>query len=229
MEDLTYYNLIDDIEISNYFENYSDDDQQNLAKVSPEDDERTKRRKHWQNALKIGAVIGAATTLVFFGPEIIAMLTPVMPAIKASLKAKGLDPSKMKIGEILKKFHETSTGKSLDGKDEKKNGIQMAKEILGYFKNLKDKKANGTATPLETKMLDLADNATKKIAEAGEGEVKNIMKNLVAEGTGEPELAGTPVAKGEPNGTPPAKVETKFDTKTIILVLVAIFVISKFS
>jgi len=227
MEDLTYYNLIDDIEISNYFENYSDD-QQNLAHVEAGDDDKTKRRKHWQNALKIGGVIGAATTLVFFGPEIIAMLTPVMPAIKASLKAKGIDPTKLKIGQIIKKFHEETTGKSLEGKDEKKNGIQVAKEILDYFKKVKQKKADGTASPLETKMLDLAKTATKKIAEAGEGEVKNIMKNLVAEGTGEPELAGTP-EKGTADKTPPAKVETKFDTKTIILVLVAIFVISKFS
>lgn len=223
MEDLTYYNLIDDIEISNYFENYSQDEQ-NLARVEEGDDDRTKRRKRFQNALKIGAVIGAGTAFVVFLPEIIAMLTPVMPAIKAALKAKGLDPKKMKIGEIVKKFHETTTGKKVQGGDEKKNGLEMAKEIIGYFKKIKEKKDNGTASPLETKMLQLADNATQKIADATDGEVKNIMKNLVADGTGEQELAGT-ISKGEPT----TKTETKFDTKTIILVLVAIFVISKFA
>lgn len=225
MEDLTYYNLIDDIEISNYFENYSEEDSQNLAKVNPEDDARTRKRKRFQNALKIGAAIGAAAALVFFGPEIIAMLTPVMPAIKASLKAKGMDPSKMKIGEIIKKFHETSTGKKVEGGDEKKNGLAMAKDILGYFKKLKEKKSNGTASPIETKMLELADNATAKIAEATDGEVKNIMKSLVADGTAEQELSGKPAtAKTESKDT---KTETKFDTKTILIVLVAIFVFSK--
>lgn len=227
MEDQTYYNLIDDIEISNYFENYSEDEQ-NLARVEEGDDDRTKRRKRWQNALKIGASIGAATAFIIFLPEIIAMLTPVMPAIKAGLKAKGIDPTKMKIGEIIKKFHSETTGKSLESKDEKKNGIQVAKEILGYFKKIKDKKNDGTATPLETKMLDLAENATKKIAEAGDGEVGKIMKNLVADGTGEQELAGTKEAPAK-GSKEVAKTETKFDTKTILLVLVGIFLVSKFS
>lgn len=225
MEDQTYYNLIDDIEISNYFENYSEDEQ-NLARVEEGDSPATKKRKRFQNALKIGGMIGAATALIAFGPAIISMLTPVMPAIKAGVKARGGDPTKMKIGKLIKTFHEQVVGKKLEGTDEKKNGIQVAKDILGYFKKVKEKKNDGTATPIETKMLELAENATDKIANATDDEVKKVMKKLVADGTEEQELAGTPETPEKGTTT---KTETKFDTKTILLVLVGIFLVSKFA
>lgn len=222
-------NYIDDIEISTYFENYDGDIEHFKRKRDMTTEERTARREKWQKILKIGAVVGAGTALVIFAPELIAMVAPLMKSIKAALVAQGENPSKMKIGEILEKFHKNNVAKSVEGGDESAKGKNMIKGIIAYFKNLQEKKkSGGELTGLEKKMLEEADKATAKLESAAEGDIAQTVKNMVASGTAEESLSGSGVNEN-PNVKPKTNAMGGMDIKTILIVLVAIFVVSKFA
>ena len=221
-------NYIDDIEISTYFENYDGDMQHFKKKKDMTLEERTARREKWQKIVKIGAVIGAGTAIAIFAPEIVASLAPVMKSMKSALKAQGQDPSKMKIGEIIQNFHKNTVAGKIEGADESSKGKNMVKNILRYFKDLNQrKKSGGELTGLEKKMLDEADQATKKLEETLEGDIAQTVKNMVASGTAEESISGAGV-----NINPDVKPKTQtgaFDFKTIAIVLIAIFVVAKFA
>jgi hypothetical protein len=76
---------------------------------------------------KIGIVIGGAAVLIAFGPEIIAALGPVMPAMKAALSKGGIKAKGP--ADIIKKFTDTQL-KMADG--DKKNPKKVMISIVGF-------------------------------------------------------------------------------------------------
>lgn len=223
-------NYVDDIEISTYFENYDGDMQHFKKKRDMTLEERTARRKKWQKIVKIGAVIGAGTAIAIFAPELVTALAPLMKSMKSALKAQGEDPSKMRIGEIIQKFHANNVKGSVEGADESGKGKNIVKGILKYFKDLNErKKSGGQLTALEQKMLDEADQATKKLEETAEGDIATTVKNMVTAGTAEEGLSGSGVNEN-PNVKPKENaVMGGMDMKTILIILVAVFVLMKFA
>lgn len=170
--------------------------------------------KKGKTILKITAGLGGAAVLIAFGPEIIAALTPVLPAMKALLAKKGI-PTKG-VGDVVKKFHETQIGplpKDASSSDKAKN---IVKGILGFFKNAKDRRASGTASPLDEIILNKADETIQKISD-GTLSVDTIVNDTTPTGTTTKET--TAAASGEK--------KTGIDMKIVLIALVAIFLIAK--
>lgn len=184
-------NVILDYELENYFGNLDDSNishfkkrRERLAKMT--DEERTARRKKFQKILKIGAVVGAVTAVAVFSPQIMASLAPVFKSMKSALKAKGFDIKKMKVGEVAEKFSTEVAKQELPtDKDKSKRGLQLAKNILGYFASAKKRRDEGTATELEKALLSEADKVTDKISKLSESDAAKTIKNLLTEGTAE--------------------------------------------
>jgi hypothetical protein len=169
--------------------------------------------KKGKTILKIYAGIGAAAILIVFGPEIIAALAPVLPAMKALLAKKGI-PTKG-AGDVVKKFHETQIGplpKDASDADKAKN---MVKSILGFFKNAKDRKAAGTQSPIDDLILNKADETIQKISD-GTLSVDGIVTDTTPTGTKAADTTDTTGTK-----------KTGIDMKIILVVVVAVFLFAK--
>lgn len=162
--------------------------------------------------LKIGGLVAGAGVLIAFGPEIIAALGPVMPAMKALLSKQGI--SAKGPADIVKKFSNTQLKMS---DEEKKDPKKILQAILKFFKDAKDRRAAGTATPLDELALTTADNTIKRISDG------TLSVNQAVEGEGGPE------APTKPSKTAAATGETKtgIDFKIVLIVLVAVFFLSK--
>lgn len=192
---MNFQDTVLDYELENYFLADSKDDYENqenflgLGKkrkkklASMTDEERTARRKKFQKILKIGAIVGAAVAGIVFGPELIAMLGPTFPAMKAALVKQGMNPKNMKKGEIIKTFFEKVVKGKVEGDTSEKKGLAMAKSILQFFKNAKSRKDKGEATALDNLILDEADKTTKKLFNAKEGEEASVMDDVINSGT----------------------------------------------
>jgi len=170
------------------------------------------KSKKGKTILKIYAGIGAAAILIVFGPEIIAALAPVLPAMKALLAKKGI-PTKG-AGDVVKKFHETQVGplpKDASDADKAKN---IVKSILGFFKNAKDRKAAGTQSPIDDLILNKADETIQKISD-GTLSVEKIVAD--------PTNSDTPGKPAETSG----EKKTGIDMKIILVVVVAVFLFAK--
>jgi len=170
------------------------------------------KSKKGKTILKIYAGIGAAAILIVFGPEIIAALAPVLPAMKALLAKKGI-PTKG-AGDVVKKFHETQVGplpKDASDADKAKN---IVKSILGFFKNAKDRRAAGTQSPVDDLILNKADETIQKISD-GTLNVNSIVEDETP--------TGTTTKAGEISG----EKKTGIDMKIILVVVVAVFLFAK--
>lgn len=175
--------IIEDYALENYF-NAMNPVSHFKKKKDMTDEERTARRKKFQKILKIGIALGAVTTLVIFGPEIMTALAPVFPAMKAALKGRGIDTKNLKVGEVAEKFHTEVVGKELPtDTDKAKKGMAVAKNILGWFAGAKKRRDEGTATPFEKKMLESADKVTDQIAKTAESDAAKTIQNFINDGT----------------------------------------------
>lgn len=193
--------------------------------ASMTDEERTARRKKFQKILKIGAVVGGATALVFFGPEIIAALTPVFPAMKAALAKKGIATKGLKVGEVAEKFSTEVAGQPLPTDEDKaKRGLKIAKNILGFFAKAKERKKNGQATALDNLVLNKAEETTKKIANLSTDEAEAVLTSLVTKDTADEKGATTSTTK---EGTESTGIDYKKYLPIALGVLVLLFVLKK--
>ena len=162
--------------------------------------------------LKIGGLVAGAGVLIAFGPEIIAALGPIMPAMKALLSKQGI--SAKGPADIVKKFSNTQLKMS---DEEKKDPKKILQAILKFFKDAKDRRAAGTATPLDELALTTADNTIKRISDG------TLSVNQAVEGEGGPEAPTKPSKTAEATG----ETKTGIDFKIVLIVLVAVFFLSK--
>jgi len=208
---------IDDAQVSHFKKR-----KERLAKMT--DEERTARRKKFQKILKIGVALGAVGTLVAFGPQIMAALAPVFPAMKSALLKKGINPKGLKVGQVAEKFSTEVAGKPIpEGGDKAKNGLQVAKNILGYFASAKKRRDEGTATEFEKKLLSEADKVTDKISKLSESDAAKTLNNILTEGTAD---EGTPVAKQTKEGVEDSSSTAGTDIKKYLpIALVALGII----
>ena len=171
------------------------------------------KSKKGKTILKITAGIGGAAVLIAFGPEIMAALAPLLPAMKNLLAKKGI--SAKGPADVVKKFHETQIGdlpKDGNSADRAKN---IVKSILGFFKNAKERRAAGTASPLDEIILNKADETIQKISD-GTLNVDTIVNDE------------TPVTPGKTKeGDTTGSTKTGIDFKIVLVVLVAVFLLSK--
>lgn len=173
--ELEHYLGIDDAQISHF---------KRKKKSEMTDAERTARRKKFQKILKIGVALGAVGTLIAFGPEIMAALAPVFPAMKAGLKAKGVDVKNLKVGQIPEKFSTEVAGQPIpESGNAGEKAMKVAKNILGYFAGAKKRRDEGTATEFEKALVQKADEVTDKIAKTAETDAVKTLKNILTSGT----------------------------------------------
>lgn len=166
--------------------------------------------------LKIYAGAGIAAVLIAAGPAIISALSPVLPAMKLLLSKKGIKAKGLK--EILKKFTETQLQLSdADKKDPKK----IIQGILGFFKAAKDRRAAGTASPLDEEILTTADTTIQKIGD-GTLSVDDALEIDEAPAKNTKQLT-TDTATTTTTETK----KTGIDMKIVLVVLVAVFFLTK--
>jgi hypothetical protein len=158
--------------------------------------------------LKIYAAVGIAAVLIAAGPAILAALAPVLPAMKALLAKKGIPAKGM--NDVVKKFTETQI--NLEG-DEKKDPKKIISKILGFFKAAKDRRAAGTASPLDEFVLKTADDTIQKISD-GTLSVEAALQ------------INTPGTTKETTTTTTEK-KSGIDMKIILVALVAVFFLTK--
>lgn len=169
------------------------------------------KSKKGKTILKIYAGVGAAAILIVFGPQIIAALAPVLPAMKTLLAKKGIAAKGP--ADVVKKFHETQIGNLPKDGSEADRAKAVVKSIFGFFKNAKDRRANGTASPLDEIILKKADETIGKISD-GTLSVDTIVNDETPTKTGT-----TTTTTGE--------TKTGIDFKIVLIVLVAVFFLSK--
>ena len=170
------------------------------------------KSKKGKTILKITAGIGAGAVLIAFGPEIMAALAPVLPAMKAALAKKGI--SAKGPAQVVKKFHETQIGDLPKDGSQADRAKNILKAILGFFKNAKDRRANGTASALDEAILKKADETIGKISDG-----TLIVDTIVND--------ETQTKTGTTKETTTGEVKTGIDFKIVLVVLVAVFLLSK--
>jgi hypothetical protein len=173
------------------------------------------KSKKGKTILKITAGIGGAAVLIAFGPEIIAALAPLLPAMKGILAKQGIKAKGA--GDVIKKFHSTQVGdlpKDAKGGEAAK---AILKGILGFFKKAKEKRAAGTASPLEELALSTADNTLKKLTE-GNTSVDALVNDETPTSTPGKTKEGTETTSTEKKG---------LDMKLVLVILVAVFFLTR--
>lgn len=161
--------------------------------------------------LKIGGLVAGAGLAIAFGPQLIAALGPVMPAMKTALTKGGIKAKGP--ADIIKKFTDTQL-KMADG--DKKDPTKIVKAIFGFFKAAKDRRAAGTATPMDELLLKTADNTIQKISDG------TLSVDQAVEGEGAPDVTPGKTKEGTAGET-----KTAIDFKIVLVVLVAVFFLSK--
>lgn len=214
--ELEHYLGIDDAQISHF---------KRKKKSEMTDAERTARRKKFQKILKIGVALGAVGTLIAFGPEIMAALAPVFPAMKAGLKAKGIDVKNLKIGQVAEKFSTEVAGKPIpESGNAGEKAMKVAKNILGYFASAKKRKDEGTATEFEKALVNKADEITEKISKTAEKDAVKTLKNILTSGTAdEGEEVGAEVSKTKEGSESTGGMDIKKYLPIALVVLGVIF------
>lgn len=192
------------------------------------DEERTARRKRFQKILKIGVAIGGVTTLVIFGPEIMAALAPVFPAMKSALAKKGINVKGLKVGEVAEKFSTEVAGKAIpEDKDKAKRGLKVAKNILTYFASAKKRRDEGKATELEKTLLTEADKVTDKISKLKESDAAQTLTNILTEGTADEETGASKSGTKEGTQSTESSDSLKKYLPIALGVLVVLFIVNK--
>lgn len=170
--------------------------------------------KQFKTILKIEAIVGGVAILIVFGPEIIAALTPVLPAMKALLQAKGVATKGP--ADVIKQFHVTQVGDLPKDGNPADNAKKVVTAILKFFKNAHDRKVAGTQSPLDDKILTVADDTIQKISD-GTVSVESLTNDPSGDKGTTPTKTG---ATGE-------EKKTGIDMKIVLIAIVAIFLISK--
>jgi hypothetical protein len=165
--------------------------------------------------LKIGGLVAGAGVLIAFGPEIIAALAPVLPAMKTALAKKGVKAKGL--GDVIKKFSQTQL--SLSDED-KKNPKKIVQAILGFFKAAKDRRAAGTASPMDNLLLQEADETIQKIAD-GTLSVEEVTSDAANDTAKVTKQLTTDAA------TTTETKKTGIDFKIVLVVLVAVIFLTK--
>jgi len=149
---------------------------------------------------------------IAFGPQLIAALGPVMPAMKLALSKKGIG-AKGPL-DIIKKFKDTQL--QISG-DDKKNPAKIVQAIFGFFKAAKERRAAGTASPMDELLLKTADTTIQKISDG----------SLSVDAAVEGEVPGlTPTTKAAVETTTTEK-KAGLNMPLVIVILVAVFFLSK--
>jgi hypothetical protein len=162
---------------------------------------------------KIIKLVIAGGVAIAFGPQIIAALGPVLPAMKTALTKQGLKAKGP--GDIIKKFTDTQL-KMSDG--DKKDPGKIVKAIFGFFKAAKDRRAAGLASPLDQAVLNVADTTIQKISDG------TLSVDQAVEGVGADE--STPGRTKQATETSTEK-KGGIDMKIILIALVAVFFLTK--
>lgn len=163
--------------------------------------------------LKIGGIAAGAGVLIAFGPQIIAALAPVMPAMKAALSKQGLKAKGP--ADIIKKFSNTQLKMS---DDEKKDPKKIIAAIFKFFKDAKERRAAGTASPLDELVLKTADNTLTKISDG------TLSVDRAVEGEGADDVAPS---KGKTKEGTESTEKKGLDMKLVLVILVAVFFLTK--
>jgi hypothetical protein len=167
--------------------------------------------------LKIGGIAAGAGVLVAFGPQIIAALAPVLPAMKTALAKKGVKAKGL--GDVIKKFSQTQLSLS---DDDKKDPKKIVLGILQFFKAAKDRRAAGTASPLDNLILQEADETIQKIAD-GTLSVEEVTSDAANDTAKVTKQLTTDAATTTTTETK----KTGIDFKIVLIVLVAVFFLTK--
>jgi hypothetical protein len=171
--------------------------------------------------LKIGGLVAGATLAIAFGPQLIAAIGPVMPAMKTALTKQGIKAKGP--GEIIKKFADTQL-KMADG--DKKDPKKVITAILGFFKAAKDRRAAGTASPLDELVLKTADTTIQKISDGTlsvDQAVEGDLPGAAISGTKEK----TQLPGQDSTTTTSTEKKSGIDMKIILIALVAVFFLTK--
>ena len=154
-----------------------------------------------------------AGIIIAAGPAIMAAIAPLLPAMKTILAKQGIKAKGA--GDIFKKFHATQVGDLPKDAKGAEGAKLMLKGVLGFFKNAKERRAAGTASPLEELALQTADDTIKRISE-GTLSVNEVVNDE------------TPTATpGRTKETTETTSKTGIDMKLILVVVVAVFLFAK--
>jgi hypothetical protein len=165
---------------------------------------------------KILKLVIAGGVAIAFGPQIIAALGPVLPAMKTALTKQGLKAKGP--GDIIKKFTDTQL-KMSDG--DKKNPGKIVKAIFGFFKAAKDRRAAGLASPLDEAVLNVADTTIQKISDG------TLSVDQAVEGVGADETPGAATKRTKETTETTTDKKSGIDMKIILIALVAVFFLTK--
>ena len=153
-----------------------------------------------------------AGVIIAAGPAIMAALAPLLPAMKTILANQGIKAKGA--GDILKKFHSTQVGDLPKDAKGAEGAKLMLKGVLGFFKNAKERRASGTASPLEELALKTADDTIKRISD-GTLSVNEVVNDE------------TPATPGRTKEATETTSKTGIDMKLILVVVVAVFLFAK--
>ena len=198
------FSYIDAIEMSTYFENYSDgnDDFHLKGRV------KEKLKKAFPKIAAVGAAVGLG---IAFGPQLLAVIGPMLPAIKGYLIKQGVNVEGMGPGEKIKAFYQKVFKSEPDLKD-KDGPKKTIEKILTFFKTLKEKKASGQLTGLEKMLVDKTEKTLSDI-ENDKVDAADLVND---------ELPGASLGKAKTDGI---EVTTKIDTKIILFGILAVAVL----
>jgi hypothetical protein len=178
------------------------------------------KSKAGKTLLKISALGGGVAVAIAFGPELIALIAPLLPAMKTALANKGIKAKGL--GNIIKKFHETQIGALPEDASSGQKAKQMVQGILGFFKKTKEKRANGTASPLENLLLKTADETIQKI---GDGTLS--VEEVTSDEANDTAKVTKQLTTDAATTTTTETKKTGIDFKIVLVVLVAVFFLTK--
>lgn len=152
-----------------------------------------------------------AGIIIAAGPAILAAIAPLLPAMKTILAKQGIKAKGA--GDVFKKFHETQVGELPKDAKGGEGAKLMLKGVLNFFKKAKEKRAAGTASPLEELALQTADNTIKKISDGTLSVIEVVNDETPTSGNRTKETTTT-----EKKG---------IDLKIVLVVLVAVFFLTR--
>jgi hypothetical protein len=156
-----------------------------------------------------------AGIIIAAGPAIMAAIAPLLPAMKTILTKQGIKAKGA--GDIFKKFHATQVGDLPKDAKGAEGAKLMLKGVLGFFKKAKEKRAAGTASPLEELALQTADTTIQKISDG------TLSVNQALEG----ETPGVTPGRTKEKTETTTEKKGGIDMKIILIALVAVFFLTK--
>jgi len=156
-----------------------------------------------------------AGIIIAAGPAIMAAIAPLLPAMKNILTKQGIKAKGP--GDIFKKFHASQVGDLPKDAKGAEGAKLMLKGVLGFFKKAKEKRAAGTASPLEELALQTADTTIQKISDG------TLSVNQALEG----ETPGAATKRTKETTETTTDKKSGIDIKIVLVVLVAVFFLTK--